>query len=119
MPAADIEGRTRSFDEASSRLASGDFTGAKSAATQALDGGGLSADQASEATLILIEAAIESGDIPLAQAALANAESTAMDLARVFVLQGRLAQKQGNESAAQTAFARARTEDPNIAIPQR
>jgi len=77
------------------------------AAEQSLKGGGLSADQASEASMILIEASIESGDLTTAESVLQEAERNAMDLARVYVLRGKLARKQGNESAAQEAFVHA------------
>lgn len=118
MPAATIEKQQQSFDEAVSRLASRDFAGAKSAAAEAMGGGGLSADQACEAAMILIEASLETGDLTTAETELATAERTAMDMARIHVLRGRLARKQGNESAAQDAFAKARAENPNIAIPE-
>lgn len=118
MPSSSIEKSQSIFDDATSKYAAGDFVGAKTAAADAIASGALMADQASEASLILIESAIESGDLSAAEVELANAEKTAMDMARVLVLKGRLARKQGNEAAAQEAFNQARAEDPNVVIPQ-
>jgi Tfp pilus assembly protein PilF len=117
VPPTDIAKQTQTFDDAVAKLASGDFAGAKAAATQAIEGGALSADQVADATLILIEAAIESGDYTTAEKSISDAEINALDMAKVYVLKGRLAKKQGNESAAQEAFERAKLEDPNVVIP--
>jgi tetratricopeptide (TPR) repeat protein len=117
VPPTDIAEQTQTFDEAVAKFAAGDFAGAKTAATQAIEGGALSADQVADATLILIEAAIESGDYATAEKSIADAEINALDMARVYVLKGKLARKQGNESAAQEAFQRAKLEDPNVVIP--
>jgi len=118
MPSGSIESKQRSFDDAVSRLASHDYQGAKQSAAESLQGGGLTPDQASEASMILIEAAIATGDLAEAEAELSKVEKVAMDMARVYVLRGQLASKQGNSAAAQEAYDKARAEDPNIVIPK-
>jgi Tfp pilus assembly protein PilF len=116
VPPTDIAKQTQTFDDAVAKLAAKDFAGAKVAATQAIEGGVLSADQVADATLILIEAAIETGDYATAEKSIADAEIHALEMARLYVLKGKLARKQGNESAAQEAFQRAKLEDPNVVI---
>jgi Flp pilus assembly protein TadD len=117
MPANTIQEREKAFEDAQTKLAAKDYAGAKEAAGIALRGGGLSADQASEASMILIESSIQSGDLATAETELKNAESFAMDMVKLHILQGMLASKQGNSAAAQEAFAKARALDPNAPIP--
>lgn len=117
MKATDIAASTQTFEDAVAKLSAKDYAGAKESAEVALKGGGLSSDQASELLLVLVEAAIGVGDLELAEAKLAEAESFANDMARVFVLKGLLARKRGDQAKAQTAFDQARSLDPNIRIP--
>ncbi|MFN5272738.1 MAG: tetratricopeptide repeat protein [Planctomycetota bacterium] len=117
MKATDIAVSTKAFDDAVTKLTSKDYAGSKESAQVALKSGGLSADQASELLLVLVEAAIGSGDLDLAASKLSEAESFANDMPRVFVLKGLLARKRGDQSQAQAAFDKARTLDPSVRIP--
>lgn len=117
IPAADIAKQSQTFEDAAARLASKDYSGAKQSAAAALQGGALSADQAAEAILILIEAAIETGDWETAENNLAQAEIASTDMGRVYVLKGLMARKRGDETKAQEAFQQARAHDPNVVIP--
>ena len=117
MKATDIATSTRTFEDAVAKLAAKDYAGSKDAAVTALKSGGLSADQASELLLVLVEAAIGAGDLDLAASKLTEAESFANDMARVFVLRGLLERKRGDQSKAQTSFDKARSLDPNVRIP--
>lgn len=117
MRATDIAASTQTFEEAVAKLATKDYAGSKEAAQAALKSGGLSADQASELLLVLVEAAIGAGDLDLAATKLVEAESVANDMARVAVLQGLLERKRGDQSKAQAAFDKARSLDPNVRIP--
>jgi len=117
MPANTIQQREKAFEDAQTKLAAKDYAGAKEAAAIALKGGGLSADQASEASMILIESSIQSGELAMAETELKNAEGFAMDMVKLHILQGMLASKQGNNGAAQEAYAKARALDPNAPIP--
>ncbi len=117
MKSTDIAASTQTFDDAVAKLSAKDYAGAKELAEAGLKSGGLSADQASELLLVLVEAAIGAGELDLADAKLAEAESVANDMARVFVLKGLLARKRGDQAKAQTAFDQARSLDPNILIP--
>jgi Flp pilus assembly protein TadD len=117
MRATDIASSTQTFEDAVAKLAAKDYSGSKEAAQAALKSGGLSADQASELLLVLVEAAIGAGDLDLAASKLDEAESVANDMARVAVLQGLLERKRGDQSKAQAAFDKARSLDPNVRIP--
>ena len=117
MPATDIAEQSANFEDAAAKFTAKDYVGAKAAIQSAIGGGGLTVDQASEALLILVESAIETGDLDLAASELKNAEAAAMDMARVYLLQGKLARKRGNEAAAQEAFQKAQATDPNVVIP--
>jgi len=117
MRATDIAASTQTFEDAVAKLAAKDYAGSKEAAQAALKSGGLSADQASESLLVLVEAAIGAGDLDLAASKLVEAESVANDMARVAVLQGLLERKRGDQSKAQAAFDKARSLDPNVRIP--
>ena len=117
MRATDIAASTQTFEDAVAKLASKDYAGSKESAQSALKSGGLSADQASELLLVLVEAAIGAGDLELAASKLAEAESVANDMARVAVLQGLLERKRGDQSKAQAAFDKARSLDPHVRIP--
>ncbi len=117
IPAADIAKQSQTFEEAAARLASKDYSGAKESAAAALQGGALSADQAAEAILILIEASIETRDWETAENNIAQAEISSTDMGRVYVLKGLLARKQGDETKAQEAFQQAKAHDPNVVIP--
>jgi hypothetical protein len=48
---------------------------------------------------------------------LTEAESSANDMARVFVLRGLLERKRGDQAKAQAAFDQARSLDPSVRIP--
>jgi len=117
MKATDIAASSRTFEDAVARLAAKDYAGAKESAEAALKSGGLSADQASELLMVLVEAAIGAGDMELAAAKLTEAESFANDMARVFVLRGLLERKRGDQAKAQAAFDQARSLDPSVRIP--
>jgi Flp pilus assembly protein TadD len=67
--------------------------------------------------LVLVEAAIGAGELDVAVAKLTEAESTANDMSRVFVLRGLLERKRGDQAKAQAAFDQARSLDPNVRIP--
>ncbi|MFO0013310.1 MAG: hypothetical protein ACK553_11245 [Planctomycetota bacterium] len=118
VPAVDIATQTQTLEDAAAKLAARDFSGAKEAATAALQGTGLSADQAGDAILILIESAIETGDLETAEKNLAEAEISSTDMGRVYVLRGLLCRKRGEESKAQEAFQQAKAHDPNVVIPR-
>lgn len=117
MKATDIAASTQTFEDAVAKLTAKDYAGSKESAQSALKSGGLSADQASELLLVLVEAAIGAGDLDLAASKLVEAESVANDMARVAVLQGLLERKRGDQSKAQAAFDKARSLDPNVRIP--
>lgn len=117
VAAPDIAKQTQSLDEAASKIAAKDFSGAKEIAAAVLQGAGLSADQAEEATMILIESAIETGDLDTAETYLSQAEISATDMGRVFVFKGLLLRKKGDEAKAQEAFQQARAHDPNVVVP--
>ena len=117
MPAHSIQDSEKAFDDAVAKLASKDDVGSREAATTALRGGGLSADQSVEASMIIVEAAIESGDLAIAESELKALEPNVLDMVKFHILQGRLAKRQGNDSAAQEAFGKARSIDPKAPIP--
>jgi Tfp pilus assembly protein PilF len=117
IAAPDIAQQTQRLDQAIARLAAKDYVGAKENAQAALTGAGLSSDQAIEASMILIESAIETGDLDIADAKLKEVESVSPDMGRVCVLRGRYWRKSGSESKAQTAFQDALRHDPNVIIP--
>ncbi len=117
IAAPDIAQQTQRLDQAIAKLAAKDYAGAKENAQAALTGAGLSSDQAIEASMILIESAIETGDLGVADAKLIELESVSPDMGKVCVLRGRYWRKSGNESKAQTAFQDALRHDPNVVIP--
>jgi Tfp pilus assembly protein PilF len=117
MKATDIAASTQASDDALAKLNAKDYAGAKVAAAAALKSGGLSADQASEMILVLVEAAIGAGELDAAESKLTEAESSAKDMARVFVLRGLLERKRGDQAKAQAAFDQARSLDPSVRIP--
>jgi Flp pilus assembly protein TadD len=117
MPASSIQEREKAFDDAVAKLAAKDYLGAREAASIALKGGGLSADQTAEASMIIIEAATESGDFAIAESEIKAVEPNVLDMVKFHILQGRLAKRQGNDAAAQEAFGKARAIDPNAPIP--
>ncbi len=117
VSAPDIAQKTQRLDQAIAKLAAKDYAGAKENAQAALSGAGLSSDQAIEASMILIESAIETGALDVADSKLKGLESVSPDMGRVCVLRGRFWRKSGNESKAQTAFQDALRHDPNIVIP--
>jgi Tfp pilus assembly protein PilF len=117
MKATDIAASTQASDDALAKLNAKDYAGAKVAAAAALKSGGLSADQASEMILVLVEAAIGAGELDAAESKLTEAESSANDMARVFVLRGLLERKRGDQAKAQAAFDQARSLDPSVRIP--
>lgn len=117
MKATDIAASTQASDDALAKLNAKDYAGAKVAAEAALKSGGLSADQASEMILVLVEAAIGAGELDAAESKLTEAESSANDMARVFVLRGLLERKRGDQAKAQAAFDQARSLDPSARIP--
>jgi len=117
LPPSSIQEREKAFEDAQTKLAIKDYAGAKAAAMLSMQSGGLSVDQAAEAGMILIESAIQTGDLATAETELKAAELYAMDMVKLHLLQGLLAKKQGNEAAAQEAFAKARSLDPSAPIP--
>lgn len=117
MKATDIAASTQASEDALAKLTAKDYAGAKADAEAALKSGGLSADQASEMILVLIEASIGAGELDVAEAKLTEAESNANDMSRVFVLRGLLERKRGDQAKAQAAFDQARSLDPNVRIP--
>jgi Tfp pilus assembly protein PilF len=98
-------------------MKSKDYAGAKEAAAAALGGPGLSADQVVEASMILIEAALETKDLETADSKLSEVEGVATDMGKVCVLRGRYWRKKGDETKAQKSFQDARLHDPNVLIP--
>jgi len=117
MKATDIAASTQASDDALAKLNAKDYAGAKATAEAALKSGGLSADQASEMILVLIEASIGAGELDAAEAKLTEAEPNANDMSRVFVLRGLLERKRGDQAKAQAAFDQAKSLDPNVRIP--
>ena len=117
LPPSTIQEREKAFEDAQSKLAIKDYVGAKAAAMLSMQSGGLSVDQAAEAGMILIESAIQTGDLATAETEIKAAEAYAMDIVKLHLLQGLLAKKQGNDAAAQEAFAKARSLDPSAPIP--
>ena len=117
IPAPSIQAQTQRFDDALSKIKSKDFSGAKEAATEALRAPGLSADQVVEASMILIEAALETSDLETADSKLSEIEGVATDMGRVCVLRGRFWRKKGDETKAQKSFQDARLHDPSVLVP--
>ncbi len=117
IAAPSIQAQTQQFDDALSKMKSKDYSGAKEAATAALSKPGLSADQVIEASVILIEAALETNDLETADSKLSEIEGVATDMGKVCVLRGRFWRKKGDEAKAQKSFQDARLHDPNVLIP--
>ena len=117
IAAPSIQAQTQHFDDALSKMKSKDYAGAKEAAAAALGGPGLSADQVVEASMILIEAALETKDLETADSKLSEVEGVATDMGKVCVLRGRYWRKKGDETKAQKSFQDARLHDPNVLIP--
>jgi Flp pilus assembly protein TadD len=85
---------------------------------QTLAGGGLTADQASEVSMVLIESSIRTGDLDGAAKELQSAMATTMDQAKVYTLQALLARKRGNEAEAAAAMEKAVQINPESVMPE-
>lgn len=112
-----VEAKQKSIDEAVVFFDASKFAECKVKCVEALDGAGLSADQTEQSLSMLIESCLQIGDLELGNSKLTQLASVATDTARVRVLQGLLARKQGDEGRAMQLFVDAQTIDPDIRIP--
>ena len=118
IPKKSLEEKQVLFDDTMAKMTARNYSAAKEAAMQALAGGGLTADQASEVSLVLIESSIRTGDLDGAAKELPNALMNSMDQAKVYTLQAMLARKRGNEAEAAAAMEKAVQINPESVFPE-
>lgn len=118
MPGSAIEVKQQHFDEGQRKYQLNDYSAAKPELDKALAGGGLSADQYSDALLMRAECCIHLGDVATAQQDLVIADQSATDTARLNMVKGLLARKNGDAAGAAAFFQAALAENPELVIPQ-
>lgn len=118
MPGSSIELRQQQFDDGLRKYQLNDYSTAKAEFDKALSGGGLSADQYSDALLMRAECSIHLGDVTTAQKDIEIAEKAATDTARLNMVKGLLARKNGDAAGAAAFFQAALAENPELVIPQ-